>query len=92
MAKYFKKPVVVEAELTETILWAASNNWKALPVWISEAYEKGELLFVVDHVEIKTLEGWVKADTGHMIVKGVEGEIYPCRKDIFTKTHEYVDG
>ena len=40
---------------------------------------------------IKTLEGVMKADEGDFIIKGVKGEIYPCKADIFKKTYEKID-
>lgn len=41
-------------------------------------------------IEIKTLEGVMKASEGDYIVKGVNGELYPCKPDIFIKTYEEV--
>ncbi|MGC4707573.1 hypothetical protein ACOY2N_12660 [Enterococcus faecium] len=42
--------------------------------------------------EIKTLEGVMVAKTGDYIIQGVEGEIYPCKPDIFEKTYEVAEG
>lgn len=41
-------------------------------------------------IEIKTLEGVMKASEGDYIIKGVNGELYPCKPDIFIKTYEEV--
>mgnify|MGYP000848848660 CR=1 FL=1 len=49
-------------------------------------YEKEEA-----HCEIHTLEGVMTAYGGDYIIKGVHGEIYPCKPDIFEKTYEQVD-
>ena len=43
-----------------------------------------------EEMEIETLEGTMKADVGDYIIKGVEGEIYPCKPDIFEKTYKKV--
>lgn len=43
-----------------------------------------------DWLEIKTLEGIMRADDGDYIIKGVNGEFYPCKPDIFKKTYEKV--
>ena len=43
-----------------------------------------------EEMEITTLEGTMKADVGDYIIKGVEGEIYPCKPDIFEKTYKKV--
>lgn len=44
-----------------------------------------------DELFIKTLEGNHHASEGDVIIKGVNGEFYPCKPDIFDKTYEYVD-
>lgn len=42
-------------------------------------------------IEIPTLEGTMKAQYGDYIIKGIEGEFYPCKPDIFNKTYEVVN-
>lgn len=92
--KYRKKPVVIEAvqwtgqnvseidEFTKgTALWA-SNLVKYCPP--SEQYKSTVL-------EIPTLEGNHRASIGDFIVKGVNGEFYPCKPEIFAKTYEAVE-
>jgi hypothetical protein len=49
-----------------------------------------KLLVVSDGVLINTLEGNMKASVGDFIIKGVQGELYPCKPDIFEKTYEEV--
>lgn len=68
------------------------------PKWFDEAIEKGKVKISVNHnkefdtVEIKslinTLEGKMEAKDGDVIIEGVNGEIYPCKKDIFYKTYD----
>ena len=48
------------------------------------------LLAVSDGILINTLEGNMKASIGDFIIKGVQGEFYPCKPDIFEKTYEKV--
>lgn len=55
-------------------------KYRKIPV-IIEAYQTDEEVF------IKTLEGTMKANKGDWIIKGVNGEIYPCKPDIFEKTY-----
>lgn len=43
------------------------------------------------NMKIKTLEGDMRADKGDFIIKGVNGEFYPCKPDIFEKTYEAVE-
>lgn len=88
--KYRKKPVVVEAITTRQVQNAAEYNWSALPSWIRDEYEKGNIIFTPEAVYIKTLEGDMKAEPSDMIIRGVNGEIYPCKPDIFEKTYEPV--
>ena len=40
------------------------------------------------HIRIPTLEGWMTASPGDWIIKGVKGEFYPCKPDIFEQTYE----
>ncbi|MCM3704056.1 hypothetical protein M3216_32435, partial [Paenibacillus macerans] len=42
-------------------------------------------------MQIKTLEGVMQANSGDYIIKGVQGEIYPCKPDIFEATYEKVE-
>lgn len=42
-------------------------------------------------MEIETLEGTMKANKGDWIIKGVKGELYPCKPDVFEMTYEKVD-
>jgi hypothetical protein len=83
MAKYRKKPVVIEAvQFTgkdESVDWL-------LPQLIS-----GEIGRSTNKLYIKTLEGVMEANIGDYIIKGVNGEIYPCKPDIFEKTYEIVE-
>ena len=48
---------------------------------------QGEVLYI----EIDTLEGTMRANLGDFIIKGVQGEFYPCKPDIFEQTYEKCD-
>ena len=93
MSKYMKKPIVIEA-----IQWTKENDVE-LEHWLSK--EKSVELEIDDHlyvagvgtpyinkIQIKTLEGTMEASYGDYIIKGINGEIYPCKPDIFEKTYE----
>ena len=90
MATFRKKPVEIEAVRTSDVLRAAKDNWSDLPDVISSAYEAGNILFLSDSVEIKTLEGVMTASGDDWILIGVSGEIYPCKDSIFRQTYEPV--
>lgn len=80
--KYRKKPVVIEA---------FQLGYESFPKWAEDALLDGRLRIDDDVVIIKTLEGTMKAGIGTFIVKGVDGELYPCRADIFKETYDYED-
>ena len=77
---YRKKPVEVEA------FKIGSDD---IPEWFSEELQAGNVSYN-EAFYIKTLEGVMKADNGDYIIKGVKGEIYPCKPDIFEATYEKV--
>nr|DAX67701.1 MAG TPA: PGDYG protein [Caudoviricetes sp.] len=77
--KYRKKPVVVEA-----VRWN-SNNYKEV---IGFA-ENNKIWFdALGNIWISTLEGDMIAQKWDYIIKGVQGELYPCKPDIFAETYE----
>ena len=59
------------------------KKFRKIPIVI-EAYQTDEEL------EIETLEGVMKANKGDWIIKGVKGELYPCKPDVFDMTYEEV--
>lgn len=95
MAKFRKKPVVINA-----VHWTGDNLKEVIeftgkhPRW-DEWFQSWETY--EDHVrqsggifKILTLEGTMSAAPGDWIIKGVNGEVYPCKPDIFEKTYEAV--
>lgn len=84
MAKYRKKPVEIEA-----VLWDGNKVSETTP-WISEALKNDTIMRYGDKVVIRTLEGQLFANPGDYIIKGVKGELYPCKPDIFNETYEKV--
>lgn len=93
MAKFRKKPVVVEAWPVSEILAAATSNWNAVPRPIRDAYEGSDscVVFAFNHIYIRTLEGEMCGDPGDYVIRGVKGEFYPIKPDIFADTYEPVD-
>lgn len=76
--KFKKKPVVIEA-----FCWMKDE----VPAWWTEA--KGIQIEVATGCAfIPTLEGIHKANPGDWIIKGIKGELYPCKPDIFEATYE----
>lgn len=83
--KYRKKPVVIEAVQLKDL---EIRTLMALQHFVGLGNDK--LLAVSDGVLINTLEGNMKASIGDFIIKGVQGELYPCKPDIFELTYEIV--
>lgn len=92
MAKYRKKPVVIEAfkfyidPMPDWFMDKVSNNDVILHNCNYELYDLHE-----SYCEIKTLEGVMRGEAGDFIIKGVQDEIYPCKPDVFVKTYEKVE-
>jgi len=87
MKKYVKKPIEVEA------IQIKVENMPELKRFLIDNLDKGRIeISFSEGIEIiiPTLEGDMKAHEGDYIIKGVKGELYPCRKDIFEETYEEV--
>jgi hypothetical protein len=92
--KFRKKPVVIEA-----VQFTGISAIRSAP-WLARALDQGELwpatgtarvAAEVDAIEIATLEGIHRASPGDWIIRGVKGELYPCKPDIFAATYERVE-
>jgi len=76
MGKYRKRPVVIEA-------------WQ----WFSKGHAPTDKS-ITEHPDccwVETLEGTMRVDPGDWIIKGVKGEFYPCKPDIFAATYEQAE-
>jgi hypothetical protein len=89
MKRYKKKPVIIEA-----IQFNGLDDYLQICDWINKS---GGTLSANEVVEyrtpimiINTLEGAMAANPGDYIIKGVNGEFYPCKPDIFEKTYDLV--
>jgi hypothetical protein len=61
------------------------------PSWFLKAQGEGTVKVKTDSAEIVTLEGNMRADKGDWVVRGIRGELYPCKPDIFRETYEAVE-
>lgn len=90
MTKYRKKPVVIEA-----IQFTGENEFQVKLFTkhqfdvIDEA-DRAEDPDIVAQVWDRLHSTWVGVNLGDYIIKGVQGEFYPCREDVFEETYEYV--
>lgn len=87
--KYRKKPVVIEAFQITLLNEEPADQ----PAWLREAFEKGKtgadggVFWMNGSLFINTLEGRLEVSLYDWIIKGVAGEIYPCKPDIFEATY-----
>lgn len=80
MPQFRKKPVVIDAWRFRGLDWL-----RGMPDWAAGATQDrrgSESLFV------QTLEGVMEARPGDWLIKGIKGEVYPCRDDVFAATYE----
>ena len=80
--KYRKKPIAIEAVRFEKPYWKVTEFCPTLTLL------KGGNGRLVRFATIPTLEGDMRAELGDWIIKGVQGEFYPCKPDIFEATYE----
>lgn len=83
MAKYRKKPVVIEA---------VQYHHGEQPHDLAQDHLEGRIDYHEDGtMSVMTLEGQMRAESGDWIIRGVNGELYPCKPDVFEKTYEPVE-
>ena len=82
--KYRKKPVIIEA-----VQWLDTNNdWNAIIAMGLKEWSPGATGSKSFYIE--TLEGKMRVNTGDYVIKGIKGEFYPCKPDIFFNTYEEI--
>ena len=97
---YRKKPVVIQAfQITEETR-ADNSSW---PEWLHVAWNKphtevGAVMPVMypnsdghDQLAVHTLEGLLRINFGDFLIRGVKGELYACKPDVFAMTYEKVE-
>jgi hypothetical protein len=88
--KFRKRPVVIDA-----FPWSGSNH-DSMQAWLASLPDRAEdsepCTVTVDPASsvlaVHTIEGVMTASPGDWIIRGVKGELYPCKPDIFTATYE----
>ena len=86
MAKFRKKPIVIEAVQFDGSWESLVAARKAFPDLVASWDSRHNTL------SITTLEGRMSAQADDWIIKGIQSEYYPCKPDIFEETYEAVDG
>jgi len=93
MAKYRKKPIVIEAfrmGIDPQPDWFVDKVINNEIITNSDDIDEGPFSFRKTYCDIKTLEGVMRGDFGDYIIQGIQGEVYPCKIDIFEQTYEPV--
>ena len=89
MSKFRKKPVVIEA-----MQWGGGVcmgvSAEEIERWSNNAVRFASVNGLL-YLSVVTLEGEMRADPGDWIIKGVKGEFYPCKPDIFEASYEAVE-
>jgi hypothetical protein len=86
--KYRKKPVVIEAF---RVPGPGEAPDESVPSWLTTALLNCDATIIASGgMNITTLEGIMRADVGDYVIRGVKGELYPCKPDIFAATYEQV--
>lgn len=101
MVKYYrKKPVTIRAfhfkdTSFEVVKSALVFMGQITPDLVAIQYEKLQGLYNIikrnNEIAIPTLEGVMQAKVGDYIIKGIQGEFYPCKPDIFEQTYELIE-
>ena len=82
--KFRKKPVIIDA-------WPATIEYKDVILDLGTKERPIIYAHLQEYFEIKTMEGVMRANKSDMVIKGIKGEVYPCKLDIFEKTYEPVN-
>ena len=91
--KYVKKPVEIEViqlkddNIIEVFDFLDGANYKETKS-AEQLEDFSQMMLKQGYIEIETLEGIMKTSFGDYIIKGVKGELYPCKPDIFEATYE----
>jgi len=88
VSKYRKRPVVIEAVQFDGKNYGKIEEWSDRAVYSSPVLEHTERNPSGVYLQINTLEGVMTAIPGDWIIRGVKGEFYPCKPDIFEATYE----
>lgn len=80
--RYQKRPIIIEAfQLTRE-----QCDTLSVPTWAQPLLYQWQDALIID-----TLEGGMRAEPGDYIIRGIKGEVYPCKPDIFAATYDLVD-
>lgn len=88
--KYKKRPIVVEA--VQYLGKGVGCAFLERPAWLFNAVYEGDIFRKDGELNISTLEGELRVSKNDYIIRGIDGEIYPCKPDIFERAYELIEG
>ena len=90
MAKFRKKPIVIEAVQLRWDTWSEMCDHAGVGK-LEDRKPEGKMDSLAIGLDIPTEEGLMHASENDWIIRGVQGELYPCKPDIFEATYERVE-
>ena len=85
--RFTKKPVEIEAWPVAQIVEQMKHYENGLPAPVRTEWRAGRVQRIIDGLIIHTLEGAMNADPDDWLIRGIQGELYPCKPDIFEATY-----
>lgn len=86
--KFLARPITIDAIQVTQAIKAATDDWAKAPDWLRMAWGHKNVLILPRAVHINTLSGWLVGSPGDWIIRGVHGDIYPYKPDIFAAMYE----
>lgn len=91
MAKFRKRPVVIEAIECAEVKRNIYDAPTSLPQWIIDSYNEVKLVIFPGGIMVRTTDGNTFASIGDWIIRDVGGELYTCKPNIFVETYDAVE-
>ena len=88
--KFRKKPIEIEAWPVAQVVQQMKHHEDEMPAPVRTEWKAGRINRLIDGLVIQTLEGAMSAGPDDWLIRGVQGELYPCKPDIFEQTYERV--
>lgn len=92
MSKYIRKPIIIDAFQYDGDLMNGKGVYY-VPEWAVHAYNKGKMRYDSFTSDAPPTELFIGADhvkVGDFVIRGVDGEIYPCKQELFKKEYKEI--
>lgn len=88
--KFVSRPVEIEAVRVTEVLKAFADNTAAPDPWVTVGMVDGTLIFAGNAIRVRTFEGEMLGKEGDWLIRGTEGELYPCKASIFERKYQEI--